>query len=82
MRLRAVLLLAAATLMGAAIAEALDGSRLGFWLSAAAAFLGWWGVIPFSRPLLPQHRALVREQCGGSSADQAGSSVSPSTSRS
>jgi hypothetical protein len=61
MVLRIVLLLTAAALMGAAITEAFDGSRLGFWLSAAAAFTGWWGLIPFSKPLLPRHRALRRE---------------------
>jgi hypothetical protein len=77
MILRIVLLLTAAALMGAAVTEALDGSRLGFWLAAVAAFTGWWGLIPFSRPLLPQHRALARGE-----GDQAGSSVSPSTSRS
>lgn len=57
---RIVLLLTAALLMGVAISMALDGSRLGFWLSAAAAFTGWWGVLPFSRPLLPRHRKLTR----------------------
>jgi hypothetical protein len=61
MVIRILLLLAAAMLMGAAITEALDGSRLGFWLSAAAAFTGWWGLIPFSRPLLPRHRHLRRD---------------------
>jgi hypothetical protein len=61
MVLRIVLLLTAAVLLGAAVAEALDGSRLGFWLAAGAAFIGWWGVIPFSKPLLPRHRALGRE---------------------
>jgi hypothetical protein len=79
MVLRIVLLLTAATLMGAAVTEALDGSRLGFWLSAVAAFAGWWGLIPFSRPLLPQHRALV---AGERDFDQGATSVSPSTSRS
>lgn len=79
MILRIVLLLTAAALMGAAITEALDGSRLGFWLSAVAAFTGWWGLIPFSRPLLPQHRALV---AGERRDDQGATSVSPSTSRS
>jgi hypothetical protein len=48
-------------------------------LSAVAAFAGWWGLIPFSRPLLPQHRALV---AGERDVDQGATSVSPSTSRS
>ena len=61
MVLRIVLLLTAAMLMGAAIAEVLDGSPLGFWLSAAAAFTGWSGLIPFSKPLLPRHRATKRK---------------------
>jgi hypothetical protein len=82
MVVRIVLLLTAAALMGAAVAEALDGSRLGFWLSAAAAFIGWSGLIPFSKPLLPQHRALLRQEPDTARGDQAGSSVSPSTSRS
>lgn len=61
MLFRVILLLFAAALMGAAITEAFDGSRLGFWLSAAAAFIGCWSLCPFSRPLLPRHRRMQRE---------------------
>jgi hypothetical protein len=61
MIVRVILLFAAAALMGAAIVEAFDGSPLGFWLSAAAAFTGCWSLCPFSRPLLPRHRRMQRD---------------------
>ena len=60
MFVRVILLLTAGALMGVAVVEALDGSRLGFWLSAAAAFTGCWSLCPFSRPLLPRHRRMQR----------------------
>jgi hypothetical protein len=60
MVIRVILLLTAAALLGVAINEALVGSRLGFWLAAAAAFTGCWSLCPFSRPLLSRHRRLQR----------------------
>ena len=58
MIVRIILLLTAAVLLGMAITAAADGSRLGFWLAAAAGFTGCWSLCPFSQPLLPRHRGL------------------------
>lgn len=62
MTIRIILLLAAAVLLGMAITATEDGSRLGFWLAAAAGFTGCWSLCPFSRPLLPRHRRLQRQR--------------------
>jgi len=61
MVIRVILLLTAALLFGMAISAAEDGSRLGFWLAAAAGFTGCWGLCPFSQPLLSRHRHLRRD---------------------
>lgn len=61
MLLRVALLLSAAALFGTAIGVVQDGSSLGFWLSFAAGFLGSWGLVPLSQPLLERHRALKEE---------------------
>ncbi len=60
MVVRIILLLTAAFLLGMAITAAEDGSRLGFWLAAAAGFTGSWSLCPFSKPLLPRHRKMKR----------------------
>lgn len=61
MIVRIILLLTAAVLMAMAISAALDGSRLGFWLAAAAGFTGCWSLCPFSKPLLSRHRRMKRD---------------------
>jgi hypothetical protein len=62
MLMRAALLLTAATLIGTAIGVYDEGSSLGFWLMAAAGFIGCWGLCPFSEPLLPRHRNMTRQE--------------------
>ncbi len=57
---RIILLVTAAVLFGMAITASEDGSRLGFWLAAAAGFTGCWSFCPFSKPLLRRHRDLMR----------------------
>ncbi len=61
MVVRIILLATAAVLFGMAITAAEDGSRLGFWLAAAAGFTGCWSFCPFSRPLLRRHRGLRQD---------------------
>lgn len=58
---RAVLLLSAALAFGAAIGLVEPSTRTGFWLALLAGFLGAWGCVPLSRPLLPRHRQLQAE---------------------
>jgi hypothetical protein len=60
MVVRIILLLSAALLLGMAITATEDGSRLGFWLAAAAGFTCCWSLCPFSKPLLRRHRHLTR----------------------
>lgn len=62
MFLRIALLLSAALLIGIAIGVCQEQPRLGFWLMAAAGFLGSWGCCPLSRPLLKRHQQFVSER--------------------